>query len=109
MQNLIDKHPMSGIDQGDVYLFSKAAVVDPRVNNLFQEWDDSLKKPCYGVTADGVKVEDLYPLQDEGAPTKEAIITANRVIDALIPDEELRALCDLNSEDWLVVMGIMVV
>ncbi|RSL54652.1 hypothetical protein CEP53_007370 [Fusarium sp. AF-6] len=95
-----DKYPLSGIDQNDVYSFSEAAVVDPRVSHLFQEWADSLKKPFYGVTADGVKIEDLYPLQDEGAPTREATIAGNRVIDALTPDEKLRALHDLNSEDW---------
>lgn len=85
-----------------MYAFSKAAVTDPRVSELFRSWADSLTKPFYGVTADGVKMEDLYALQDQGAPTEAATIAANRLLDVLTPDEKLRALHDLQSEDWFV-------
>ncbi|UPK95704.1 hypothetical protein LCI18_006639 [Fusarium solani-melongenae] len=95
-----DKYPLSGLDTSNVYTFSKAAVADPRVRDLFQTWADSLKTPFYGVTTDGVKVEDLFTLQDQGAPTATATIAANRLIDVLTPDEKLRALHDLGSEDW---------
>jgi hypothetical protein len=102
MFNRADNLPFSEIDRSDVYAFSKAAVADSRVRPLFQTWADSLETPFYGVTTDGVKAEDLYTLQDQGAPTAAAVIAANRFLDVLTADEKLRALHDLQSEDWFV-------
>ncbi|KAL4879963.1 hypothetical protein BJY04DRAFT_219768 [Aspergillus karnatakaensis] len=79
---------------------SKAAIADPRINQLFQTWNDTLKKPFYGITTDGKKKENLYKLGDESAPTEAATIAANKLIDALSPDEVQRVLHDLASEDW---------
>lgn len=64
------------------------------------EWADSVNTPFHGLTTDGNKIENLYRLGDQGAPTAAAVVAANKVIDALTPDERLQALHDLDSEDW---------
>ena len=86
----------------NVYEFSKACIADDRVKGLFEEWSRSLEAPFHGVTTDGVKREDLFTLEDQGAPTAAATIAANRILETLAPDETLRAVHSLGSEDWFV-------
>ncbi|KAH6950287.1 hypothetical protein BKA56DRAFT_606726 [Ilyonectria sp. MPI-CAGE-AT-0026] len=66
---------------------------------LWNAWKGSLEAPFYGVTSDGVKREGLYPLQDEGAPTKEMVEAALNVKQGL-SDEKLIVSRDLDSEEW---------
>ncbi len=96
------KNALPGVDASDAYEYSRQAVQDPRVSSLFQGWVDSVKLPFYGVTADGVKVENLYGLKDHGAPTLAATTAAHRLLDELTPEETLRAVRELDSEDRLV-------
>ncbi|GES65601.1 DUF3500-domain-containing protein [Aspergillus terreus] len=95
-----NKHPYPGFDTKDVYEFSKNAAADPRVSELFQKWSNSLKKPFFGITADGTKIEGLYALENQGAPTTAAAVVANKLLDKLTIDETQRTVHDLNSEDW---------
>ncbi|KAF9890024.1 hypothetical protein FE257_006704 [Aspergillus nanangensis] len=95
-----EKYPLYEIDTSDVYEFSKNAVADPRVRELFQEWANSLKEPFKGITADGTRIEQLYPLENQEAPSTEATIAANKLLDKLTADETQRAVKDINSEDW---------
>jgi len=73
------------------------------------------------VTADGVKIENLYSLEDEGAPTPkivrgepfestcrlkanfDKIDAAKRLLDALTSSEKQKAVYDLDDETWLVL------
>lgn len=96
-------HPLPEIDRADVRKFSKACIADPRVSGLFKEWADSLNQPFLGVTTNGVKIEDVYSLQDQGAPVHAAMIAANQVVDSLAPTEKLRVFHSLASEDWSVI------
>lgn len=43
------------------------------MKDLVGQWTDGLKGQFYGITTDGTRVEDLYELQDEGAPTEAAV------------------------------------
>lgn len=43
------------------------------MKDLVGQWTDGLKRQFYGITTDGAKVEGLYELQDEGAPTQAAV------------------------------------
>ncbi|KAH7205134.1 uncharacterized protein BKA55DRAFT_722916, partial [Fusarium redolens] len=95
-----DSYPLSGIETKDIYSFSKQALVDPRVSELFHNWAKSLDTPFFGLTTDGTKRNDLYKLEDEGAPTLAAVIAANQLIEQLTVDEKLRALHPLEGEDW---------
>ncbi|EXJ67517.1 uncharacterized protein A1O5_09530 [Cladophialophora psammophila CBS 110553] len=80
--------------------YSKKMLEDPLVKTLFANWDANLRKSFYGVTSDGVRIEHLYPLQDEGASTFKAVAAAKRFLDLLTPDEKLKVSNDLDSEDW---------
>lgn len=43
------------------------------MKDLAGQWTDGLERQFYGITTDGAKVEGLYELQDEGAPTQAAV------------------------------------
>lgn len=43
------------------------------MKDLVGGWQEGLKGEFYGITTDGARVEDLYDLQDEGAPVKAAV------------------------------------
>ncbi|KAF2424240.1 hypothetical protein EJ08DRAFT_700833 [Tothia fuscella] len=95
-----DEYPLGKISRDNVYQFSRDCLEAPKIKDLFSGWADSLNTPYRGVTADGNKLEDLYQLQDQNAPTEKAATAANKALDALSPDEKLRAVHDLDSEDW---------
>ncbi|KAK7705213.1 hypothetical protein SLS64_008049 [Diaporthe eres] len=97
--------PLPHLDRTNVYEFSKACLADPWMKDLVGQWTDGLKGQFYGITTDGTRVEDLYELQDEGAPTEAATIAANRLVDALTPDEKLRVIRELDSEDCFMLYG----
>ncbi|OQV07485.1 Cupin domain-containing protein [Cladophialophora immunda] len=80
--------------------YSKKMLEDPLVKTLLANWDANLRKPFYGVTSDGVRIENLYPLQDEGASTSKAVTAAKGFLDLLTPDEKLKVSNDSDSEDW---------
>jgi hypothetical protein len=60
------------------------------VQPIFQKWRDRLKVNFYGVTSDGTKKENLYPLQDEGAPIGQMVSPKLPIFSALI--ESLKTL-----------------
>lgn len=72
-----DTIPLPRLDRRDIYEFSKACLADPWMKDLVGEWTEGLKGKFYGITTDGAKIEGLYELQDEGAPTKAAVRQAS--------------------------------
>lgn len=67
-------HPkIQGLDKADVHEYSRKITSAPIAQDIFQSWRENLISPFYGVTTDGKKKENLYPLQDEGAPTREMV------------------------------------
>lgn len=69
----IDSIPLPHLDRTSIYEFSKACLADPWMKDLVRQWTDGLKGQFYGITTDGARVEGLYELQDEGAPTEAAV------------------------------------
>ncbi|KAL6708794.1 hypothetical protein ACN47E_002490 [Coniothyrium glycines] len=92
--------PLASVRRDNVHQFSRESLQEPSVKDLFSEWADSLNTPFRGVTSDGQKIDGLYKIEDQGAPTEAAVVAANRIIDVLTPDEKLLALHDIDSEDW---------
>lgn len=68
-----DSIPLPHLDRSDIYGFSKACLADPWMKDLVGEWTEGLRGRFHGITTDGAKIEGLYELQDEGAPTKAAV------------------------------------
>lgn len=52
-------------------------MADPWMKDLVGQWSEGLKSQFHGITTDGSKIEGLYELQDEGAPTKAAVSQAS--------------------------------
>lgn len=69
----VDLIPLPHLDRTNIYEFSKACLADPWMKDLVGQWADGLKGQFYGITTDGTRVEGLYELQDEGAPTEAAV------------------------------------
>lgn len=69
----LDSIPLSHLDRANIHEFSKACLADPWMKDLVGQWTDGLNRQFYGITTDGVKVEGLYELKDEGAPTQAAV------------------------------------
>ncbi|KAJ5982628.1 hypothetical protein N7451_012728 [Penicillium sp. IBT 35674x] len=96
----LDHPKIQGLNTADVYEYSRNILSIQWVQNIFQEWHDRLKTEFYGVTSDGKKKENLYPLQDEGAPTIQMTEAANRILTSWTASEKETGHLDLNSEDW---------
>ena len=63
-------------------------------------WRESLKQPYFGVTSDGQLRKDLYRLEDEGAPVKQATEAAKSLL-ALLDGTQSNAIQhDLDSNVW---------
>ncbi|TVY58575.1 hypothetical protein LCER1_G000207 [Lachnellula cervina] len=65
-------HPRTaGLDDADVYEYSKAVLSQSKPKVLFGPWFELLDKPFVGITSDGIVRKDIYTLGDDGAPTKQ--------------------------------------
>ncbi|KAJ0423064.1 hypothetical protein BJY00DRAFT_279276 [Aspergillus carlsbadensis] len=65
----------------DVYAYSKTLLSRPEFKPIFDPWVESVKTPFSGITTDGHKVENIYQLEENGAPTEEMVAAANRVLE----------------------------
>ncbi|KAH7176124.1 hypothetical protein EDB81DRAFT_633551, partial [Dactylonectria macrodidyma] len=88
------------LDKEDVRAYSEKLISREDLKPIFGPWIDSVKVSFKGVTTDGKKVQGLYSLQDEGAPTEAMVAAANRVLEVLTPEETAKAVYDLDSEQW---------
>ncbi|CZR55556.1 uncharacterized protein PAC_05444 [Phialocephala subalpina] len=94
-------HPRTaGLDDIDIYAYSKDIINKPKPKQLFGPWLDLLKQPFTGITTDGIRREGLYDLADEGAPTQEMVAAAKLVQDCLSSEEKRKACYDIDAEEW---------
>ncbi|TVY93209.1 hypothetical protein LAWI1_G000279 [Lachnellula willkommii] len=95
-------HPRTaGLDDADVYEYSKDVLSRPKPKVLFGPWFELLEKPFVGVTSDGIVREDIYTLGDESAPTEQMVSAAKGVIKALSVTEKNKVICsDLDGDEW---------
>ncbi|KAJ5773447.1 hypothetical protein N7457_008343 [Penicillium paradoxum] len=82
------------------YEVSEKMLAEPVIKELFDGWRANISKPYYGITTDGTKVENIYSLQDEGAPTQKIVAAANQVLESFTPEERLKTLNSLDSGNW---------
>jgi hypothetical protein len=62
-----------GLDRNDVYAYSKTLLSRPEFKPIFDPWVESVKTPFSGITTDGNKIEGIYKLEENGAPTEEMV------------------------------------
>ncbi|KAJ5390459.1 uncharacterized protein N7496_001527 [Penicillium cataractarum] len=89
-----------GLDKNDVYAYSKALLSRAEFKPIFDPWVESVKTPFSGITTDGTKIEGVYKLEENRAPTDEMVAAANLVLEVLTPEERARVTGDLDAEHW---------
>lgn len=59
-----------------------------------------LAKPYFGVTTDGKKIENLYPIQKTGQSTEAVRIAVEKFINTLSPEQKAKCLLPIDSDEW---------
>lgn len=73
---------------------------NPGLAKLMEMWREKVAEPYVGVTSDGKVRPDLYKLQDEGAPVKEATEAAELLLKHLNAKQRQDTLKNLDSDVW---------
>ena len=55
------------------YDYTKMVMKNPEVAKIYKDWTSNLEHPFYGITSDGQKLENIYRIRDERAPTEEMV------------------------------------
>lgn len=87
-----------GIDVSDPHKYSETILKSPHLEAIREDWRKKLDVPFYGVTNDGKRREGLYQIRDEGAPTKNMVEAARRVLSSLSPSEKADSVHDVDSD-----------
>ena len=73
---------------------------NPGLASLMEMWTAKIQEPYFGVTSDGKLRDDLYKLQDEGAPVEEATRAAEELLQLLTAEQMKSIQQNLDSSVW---------
>lgn len=59
-----------------------------------------LAKPYFGITTDGKKIENLYPIQKTGQSTEAVRTAVEKFINTLSSEQKAKCLFPIDSDEW---------
>ena len=72
-----------------------------RAQQIIREWDAISNQPFKGITTDGNIKDDLFELEDSGAPTKGMCEAAWGLLNSLTPEQRRKTQHPVGSPVWL--------
>jgi hypothetical protein len=80
--------------------FGKAVIEAPNPQRLIGEWAQLQHEPFRGITCDGNCQHGLFPLQPEGAPTKDMVTAALELLKVLNAAAREKVRYPIDAEEW---------
>jgi hypothetical protein len=94
-------HPkIAGLAALDARGYRERVLTVPWLAEWIARWRAASKQPFFGITTEGLKVQDLFALEDETAPVEAMAHAAEHLLRQATAEQRQRLCYPLNADEW---------